>query len=106
MQASECAQSREECFREITDSYKELVAKVCYLYSGPGAAFDDLFQEVLINLWTGMDSFRGEAKMSTWITAPQSTHALHGTGATAGTAVPLCHWRKCSPNLPTTALLP
>ena len=42
MQASECAQSREECFREITDSYKELVAKVCYLYSGPGAAFDDL----------------------------------------------------------------
>ena len=67
MQASECAQSREECFREITDSYKELVAKVCYLYSGPGAAFDDLFQEVLINLWTGMDSFRGEAKMSTWI---------------------------------------
>ncbi|MDE6464023.1 MAG: sigma-70 family RNA polymerase sigma factor [Muribaculaceae bacterium] len=58
---------REERFLEITDSHKQLVAKVCYLYSSPDAPFEDLYQEVLANIWEGMDSFRGEAKMSTWI---------------------------------------
>ena len=28
---------------------------------------DDLFQEVLINLWKGMGNFREESKVSTWI---------------------------------------
>ena len=51
----------------VTRQYKEVIAKVCYLYSSPIASFDDLYQEVLINLWQGLDSFRGEAKISTWI---------------------------------------
>ncbi len=28
---------------------------------------DDLFQEVLINLWNGMEHFRGEATVRTWV---------------------------------------
>ncbi len=58
---------KEKEFLAITDRYREVVAKVCYLYSSATASFDDLYQEVLINLWQGMESFRGEAKMSTWI---------------------------------------
>lgn len=48
-------------------AYGAVVAKVCYLYAGPGAPFEDLYQETLINLWVGLDSFRGEASPSTWI---------------------------------------
>lgn len=51
----------------ITATHHDLVAKVCYLYSGPGAPFDDLYQEVLANIWVGLDSFRGEASLSTWL---------------------------------------
>lgn len=58
---------KEQRFIELTDAYKDVVAKVCYFYASPSAGFDDLYQEVLINLWQGMDSFRGEAKISTWI---------------------------------------
>ncbi len=58
---------REKRFLEITDKYKELVAKVCYLYSSAGAPFEDLYQEVLANIWEGLDTFRGEAKISTWM---------------------------------------
>ncbi|MDE6207807.1 MAG: sigma-70 family RNA polymerase sigma factor [Muribaculaceae bacterium] len=58
---------KEKRFVDITSEYKDVIAKVCALYSGPGAPFDDLYQEVLANLWQGLDSFRGEAKMSTWI---------------------------------------
>ncbi|MDE6574152.1 MAG: sigma-70 family RNA polymerase sigma factor [Muribaculaceae bacterium] len=58
---------KEKNFLAITSQYKEMIAKVCYLYSGPEGTFDDLYQEILINLWQGMDSFRGDAKVSTWI---------------------------------------
>ena len=58
---------KEREFIAITDHYKDVVAKVCSLYVSQTAGFDDLYQEVLINIWQGMESFRGEAKMSTWI---------------------------------------
>lgn len=58
---------RQEYFLAVTERYSDVIAKVCWLYAGPGASFDDLYQEVLANLWQGLDSFRGEAKLSTWI---------------------------------------
>ncbi|MBD5232824.1 MAG: RNA polymerase sigma factor [Bacteroidales bacterium] len=58
---------KEERFAAITREYKDVIAKVCCLYSSPTSPFDDLFQEVLINIWLGLDSFRAEAKLSTWI---------------------------------------
>ena len=54
-------------YEELTRQYGGLMAKVCYLYAGPGASFEDLYQETLINLWLGLESYRGEAKASTWI---------------------------------------
>ncbi len=61
------AAEKEKDFLAVTNQYKEVIAKVCYLYSSAWASFDDLYQEVLINLWQGLDSFKGEAKISTWI---------------------------------------
>lgn len=58
---------KEQMFIEIIGHYKEVVAKVCSLYVSPTAAFEDLYQEVLINIWQGMETYRGEAKVSTWI---------------------------------------
>ena len=58
---------KETQFVAVTDQYKEVIAKVCYMYASSAAPFDDLYQEVLINLWQGIDGFRGESKISTWI---------------------------------------
>lgn len=54
-------------YEAMTRQYGALIAKVCYIYTGQGASFDDLYQETLINLWVGMESFRGDASISTWI---------------------------------------
>lgn len=59
--------AREQRFTQIISDHHDLLAKVCYLYSGPDTPFDDLYQEVLANIWEGMDSFRGDAKLSTWL---------------------------------------
>lgn len=58
---------KEKHFLAVTDEYKEVIAKVCYMYSSPSVSFEDLYQEVLVNIWQGLDTFRGDAKLSTWI---------------------------------------
>ena len=58
---------RQEIFLQLADSYKDVIAKVCSVYASDTAPFADLYQEVMINLWTGLESYRGDAKVSTWI---------------------------------------
>lgn len=58
---------KEERFIELTDRYRDVIGRVCCTYISANASFEDLYQEVLINVWQGMDSFRGDAKISTWI---------------------------------------
>ncbi len=58
---------RRQQFLELADRYKSVIAKVCSVYSSAAMPFADLYQEVMINLWSGLDSFRGDSKMSTWI---------------------------------------
>lgn len=58
---------RTERFNTIYREHKNLVAKICWLYVGDGAPFDDLFQEAMANIWSGLDSWRGDSKLSTWL---------------------------------------
>lgn len=58
---------RRTVFLDLADRYKDVIAKVCSVYASETAPFADLYQEVMVNLWTGLESFRGDAKVSTWI---------------------------------------
>lgn len=57
----------EKLFTDIVRQHKSSIYSVCYMFAKDADEADDLFQEVLINLWKGMDSFRHESKISTWI---------------------------------------
>lgn len=58
---------RQQRFLRISDQYKGVIARVCKVYASENTPFADLYQEVMINLWLGLESWRGEAKLSTWI---------------------------------------
>ncbi len=58
---------KQQRFLDLANAYKEVIAKVCSIYASAEAPFADLYQEVMINLWTGLDNFRGDSKPSTWI---------------------------------------
>lgn len=47
--------------------HKSTIYTVCYMFSNDEDEVSDLFQETLINLWKGFESFRHESKLSTWI---------------------------------------
>ncbi len=49
------------------DQYSSMISKVCYMYASDGEHFKDLYQDCLANLWQGIERFRGESKVSTWI---------------------------------------
>ena len=58
---------KEKAFMEAIGRYDGVVRRVCFMYAGPSDPFDDLYQETMVNLWRGLDSYRGEARLSTWI---------------------------------------
>jgi RNA polymerase sigma-70 factor (ECF subfamily) len=54
-------------FEKIIHENKSTIFSVCYMFSEDADEVDDLFQEVLINLWKGFGSFKGESKVKNWI---------------------------------------
>ena len=47
--------------------HKSTIYTVCFMFSKDSDEVNDLFQEVLINLWQGFASFEGKSKIDTWI---------------------------------------
>lgn len=41
--------------------------KLCRVYTNNADEYEELFQEMLVQIWRSMGNFRGEAKISTWI---------------------------------------
>lgn len=57
----------EQEFANIVREHKSTIYTVCYMFSKNQDEVDDLFQEVLLNLWRGIEHFKGESKLATWI---------------------------------------
>lgn len=57
----------DEFFARLVKEHKSTIYTVCYMFSHDEEEVNDLFQETLINMWKGIDSFREESKISTWI---------------------------------------
>ncbi len=54
-------------FMFIVRKYKATIYTVCYMFSSNEAEIDDLFQEIMINIWKGLASFEGKSDIKTWI---------------------------------------
>ena len=57
----------DEFFARLVKEHKSTIYTVCYMFSHDEDEVNDLFQETLINMWKGIDGFREESKISTWI---------------------------------------
>ena len=59
--------NKEIKFRKIIEENEHKISSICRYYSSNAENQKDLYQEVLINIWKSLDSFRGDAQLSTWI---------------------------------------
>lgn len=60
-------EKKEKNFTNVVLENKSTIYTVCYMFSKDKDEIDDLFQEVLVRMWNGFESFRGESSLNSWI---------------------------------------
>lgn len=58
---------KENKFNDIVADNGERIKRICNYYSSNQEDRKDMYQEILVNIWKSLDSFRGDASISTWI---------------------------------------
>jgi RNA polymerase sigma-70 factor (ECF subfamily) len=59
--------NQEKIFKQWVEEYKGLMFKVVRSYAVSQEDREDLFQDILLQLWSSVGNFNGEAKETTWI---------------------------------------
>lgn len=59
--------SKEENFKKTIAENKEKIMRICRYYAPSHEDQKDMYQEILINIWRSLDSFRGDSMIGTWI---------------------------------------
>ena len=54
-------------FTRIVREHKDTIYMVCYMFSKDNAEVEDLYQEILINLWRSLPQFENRSSLKTWI---------------------------------------
>ena len=57
----------EKQFAQTVKEHRSTIYTVCYMFSQDADEVEDLFQEVLVNLWKGFEGFEHRADIKTWI---------------------------------------
>ena len=57
----------EQAFLKDIQQHQNIIYKVCNLYRDRREDQEDLFQEIVYQLWKAYPGFKGESKLSTWM---------------------------------------
>ncbi|KJF42100.1 RNA polymerase sigma factor [Draconibacterium sediminis] len=72
--------TKEEKFNTIVSENGERIRNICRYYNSNVEDQKDMYQEVLVNIWKSLDSFRGDSAMSTWVYRVAVNTSLTFTG--------------------------
>ncbi len=62
-----CRSGEREAFERLYRDHRRIVAATLYRVMGDRGELDDLVQEVFVIAFRGLERFRGESKISTWL---------------------------------------
>ncbi len=57
----------EDLFQSTFKENKDRIFRICRSYTDKNADAEDLFQEVLLNVWKALPSFKGHSNIDTWV---------------------------------------
>ncbi len=57
----------EESFEKVLDENKLKIYRICRIYAVAPLEAQDLFQEVVFQLWKSFSSFKGNSSVDTWV---------------------------------------
>ena len=59
------------------DAHQKIIYKICHIYTSNSVDFNDLYQEIVLQLWKSYPKFEGKSKLSTWIYQVSLNTALY-----------------------------
>ncbi|GAB1472685.1 RNA polymerase sigma factor [Bacteroidota bacterium] len=59
-------QESEKKFLKIYSGYRHAIYRICYGYVYDKELVEDLFQEIMLNIWNSIEKFRGDSSAETW----------------------------------------
>ncbi len=59
------------------DSHQNIIYKICHLYTNNMIDFEDLYQDIVLQLWKSYPNFKAKSKLSTWIYQVSLNTALY-----------------------------
>ncbi len=71
---------KEEHFNRLVDENCERIKRICSYYNSNSTDQQDMYQEILVNIWKSLDNFRGDSAISTWIYRIAINTSLNYTG--------------------------
>lgn len=57
----------EKAFMAVIEEHRRIIFKVSYLSALDQDDINDLYQDIILNLWKSFPQFKGECNLSTWI---------------------------------------
>jgi RNA polymerase sigma-70 factor (ECF subfamily) len=58
---------RERLFLELFRQHRARIQRLCYGYLNTASESEDLFQEIMTNVWNSLPGFRGDSQPGTWL---------------------------------------
>ena len=71
---------KEQQFNALVTDHGDKIRRICSYYNSDPDEQKDMYQEILINIWNSLHSFRGDAAISTWIYRISVNTSLSFTG--------------------------
>ncbi len=60
------AAARDQQFRGVVASHGPAIRRIARIYAGGDGDEDDLYQDILYQIWRALPSFRGQSSLGTW----------------------------------------
>ena len=54
-------------FEQIVSVHDAMLRRICLGYAHTSQDLEDLYQDVLVNIWRGLSSFRSDSSVRTWV---------------------------------------
>lgn len=61
------AAERERLFVDLFRANRASLLRLCRSYLASPADAEDLYQDIMVNVWRSLPAFRGDAKVTTWL---------------------------------------
>jgi len=58
---------KEKQFLAILENHKDQIYRICWGFTKEKSDVEDLFQEVMLKTWKGLEGFEGRSSISTWL---------------------------------------